>query len=152
MSERSALHATFTLERDYLVPPERTFAAWADPVSKSRWFAGVDSGHTLDFRVGGQEVTRGTGPDGWELTYTSTFHEILPDTRIVYSSTLYGGTSLATVSLTTVEFHATDEGTRLVLTEQGSYLDAHEDPYWRERGTADQLAALATTLLRPDEE
>ena len=35
-----------------------------------------------------------------------------------------------------------DGGTRLVLTEQGAYLDGREQPAWREHGTADQLEAL----------
>ena len=39
-----------------------------------------------------------------------------------------------------------DGGTRLVLTEQGAYLDGREEPAWREHGTADQLEALAAEL------
>jgi uncharacterized protein YndB with AHSA1/START domain len=39
-----------------------------------------------------------------------------------------------------------DGGTRLVLTEQGAYLDGQEQPAWREHGTADQLEALAAQL------
>jgi hypothetical protein len=39
-----------------------------------------------------------------------------------------------------------DGGTRLVLTEQGAYLDGHEQPAWREQGTSDQLEALAAQL------
>jgi hypothetical protein len=53
------------------------------------------------------------------------------------------------VSLTTVEFHPTSEGgTRLLLTQQGTFLDGHEEPAWREQGTSDQLDALAAELLR----
>ena len=52
-----------------------------------------------------------------------------------------------TVSLTTVEFTpGQDGGTRLVLTEQGAFLDGREQPAWREQGTADQLEALAGEL------
>ena len=39
-----------------------------------------------------------------------------------------------------------DGGTRLVLTEQGAYLDGREEPAWREQGTASQLEALAAEL------
>jgi hypothetical protein len=39
-----------------------------------------------------------------------------------------------------------DGGTRLVLTEQGAYLDGREQPAWREQGTADHLEALAGEL------
>jgi uncharacterized protein YndB with AHSA1/START domain len=49
----SILHSTFTLERVYPVKPDRVFAAWAEPAAKARWFAGPQTGHQLDFRVGG---------------------------------------------------------------------------------------------------
>src|SRR6185312_11642697 len=113
-------HATFTLERSYPVPPARVFAAWAEPAAKSSWFTpGPGFGHELDFRIGGREVATG-GPDGGPVM---------------------------TVSLTTVEFTpGADGGTRLVLTEQGAFLDGREQPAWREQGTADQLEALAGQL------
>ena len=53
--DRYVTHATFSLERSYPVPLARVFAAWSDPAAKARWFAtGPDSGHELDFRVGGR--------------------------------------------------------------------------------------------------
>ena len=55
-----------------------------------------------------------------------------------------------TISLTTVEFSPAEGGTRLVLTEQGAYLDGREEPRWREHGTAAQLDALATQLTADD--
>ena len=51
-----------------------------------------------------------------------------------------------TVSLTTVEFQAVAEGTRLLLTEQDAFLDGQEEPGWREEGTRQWLAGLATEL------
>lgn len=50
------------------------------------------------------------------------------------------------MSLTTVEMSPAGDGTRLVLTEQGAYLDGLEDPGWREQGTGQQLDALGTEL------
>jgi hypothetical protein len=50
------------------------------------------------------------------------------------------------VSITTVELSAAGDGTRLVLTEQGTFLDGLGQPSWRERGTSDQLDALAKEL------
>jgi uncharacterized protein YndB with AHSA1/START domain len=145
--DRYVTHATFSLERSYPVPPARVFAAWADPAAKARWFAaGPDSGHQLDFRVGGREVAHG-GPDGGPvMTFESLYRDIVPQERIVYTSTLSTGNEVMTVSVTTVEFRHVEDGTRLVLTEQGTFLDGREEPVWREQGTGAQLDALAAEL------
>ena len=37
MTQRSAVHADFTIERRYDASPARVFAAFADPVAKRRW-------------------------------------------------------------------------------------------------------------------
>jgi uncharacterized protein YndB with AHSA1/START domain len=147
MTDRGVLHATFTLQPSYPAPPARVFAAWATPAAKARWFAGPDAEHELDFRVGGRETAR-RAADGNQpaLKFESVYHDIVPDERIVYSSRLFAGDQLATVSLTTVEFRPAAEGTQLVLTEQGTFLDGYEDPSWREEGTSKQLAALAAEL------
>jgi len=138
-------HATFTLERTYPVPPSRVFAAWADPAAKGRWFV-PDGSHELDFRVGGRE-TVGGGPQGGPIHYyDALYQDIVPDQRIVYATTLAGGKTLATVSITTVELVAEGEGTRLVLTEQGTFLDGAEEPAWREQGTGDWLDRLGEAL------
>ncbi|MGA7417373.1 MAG: SRPBCC family protein [Acidimicrobiales bacterium] len=148
MTDHAVNHATFTLERTYPVPPARVFAAWADPEMKRRWFGGPDSDHQLDFRVGGREVNHGRH-DGNELTFETVYRDIVEDERIVYTSVLSQGSRPATVSLTTVELCAADDGTRLVLTEQGAFLDGLELPAWREQGTGDQLKALGAELGTP---
>jgi len=146
MNGHCVIHSTFSLERTYPAPPARVFAAWADPGAKAKWFAGTGSEHRLDFRVGGHEVARGANGDGDVLSFESTYHDIVPQSRIVYSSTLSAQDKLATVSLTTVEVSPAGDGTRLVLTEQGTYLDGLEDPGWREQGTGQQLDALGAEL------
>jgi uncharacterized protein YndB with AHSA1/START domain len=152
MTDRSVTHATFSLERIYKVSPARVFSAWADPNAKARWFAGPAAEHELDFRVGGREVNRGRHEGGPVLTFESLYHDIVAEQRIVYASTLRAGETLATVSLTTVEFSPSSDGTRLLLTEQGTFLDGREEPAWREQGTSDWLAALDAELPRTIEE
>src|SRR5271156_5463487 len=148
MSDHFVAHSTFSVERTYQAAPARVFAAWAEPAAKARWFAGPDSEHRLDFRVGGREVARGGSSDGDVLTFESTYHDIVPSARIIYSSTLSVRDRVATVSVTTVEISAAGDGARLVLTEQGTYLDGLEDPSWREQGTSQQLDALDTELKK----
>ncbi len=50
--------------------------------------------------------------------------------------------------VTLVELRPADGGTRLVLTEQGTFLDGREEPGWREHGTGEQLDALGGQLGR----
>ncbi|MFJ6013770.1 SRPBCC family protein [Streptomyces sp. NPDC092952] len=146
MTDPRTTHSTFSLERHYPAPPARVFSAWSDPRSKAGWFSGADAAHELDFRVGGREVNRARRADGPELVFESYYRDIVPDRRLVYTSTLSVGDELATVSLTTVEFHPEDTGTLLVLTEQGAFLSGDEEPDWRERGTGTWLDALGTFL------
>lgn len=147
MTTRSVLHSSFTIERTYGASPARVFAAWADRAAKARWFAGEASEHhELDFRVGGREVVTGRNSEGALLTAESRYHDIVADERIVYSSTLSVEDTPVTVSVTTVRFEPGEEGTTLLLTEQDTFLDGHEQPDWRKQGTEDQLTALGSEL------
>lgn len=138
-------HSTFTLERRYPVPVRRVFEAWADPDARKRWMAqGAD--HSQDFVVGGHETVRGLDGQGRVLTYQARFVEIVPNERILTTSTLHTQDQLSTVSVTSVEFRADGAGSLLVLTEHGMYLPGQEQPDWRERGTAQQLDTLAAEI------
>jgi uncharacterized protein YndB with AHSA1/START domain len=148
MSDRSVIHATFTLERVYPAPPDRVFGAWADPKVKGHWFAGNPDDYELDFRPGGIERNRATH-EGKQITWESLYREIVTDQRIVYTSVLAEDDTVATVSLTTIELVPEGEGTRLVLVEAGAYLDGREQPAWREQGTSDWLDALGSDLTAP---
>lgn len=145
MSDRSVIHATFTLERVYPVAPDRVFKAWADPEIKGRWFAGNPDDYELDFRPGGIERNRAR-QEGKQITWESLYREIVTDTRIVYTSVLAEDDTVATVSLTTIELVSEAGGTRLVLVEAGAYLDGREQPAWREQGTSHWLEALGSEL------
>ena len=145
MSERGIVHATFTLERSYPAQPARVFQAWADPREKVRWFAGNPDDYQLDFRPGGIEHNHAVH-DGKRITWESLYREIVPNERIAYTSVLSEDDTVATLSLTTVEFLADGDRTRLVLVEAGAYLDGHEQPAWREEGTGDWLDALGRHL------
>ena len=152
MSERSVTHATFVLERTYPVPPTRVFAAFADPKIKARWFGAPDEWEkgevSLDFRVGGREVSIG-GPTGGPVhTFEGRYQDIVPNERIVFTYDLHLDTQRISVSLTTIEFKPAGAGTRLVFTEYGAYLDGYEDAGAREHGTGILLDQLGAELAR----
>ena len=154
MSDRSMLHDTFTLEREYPVPPAAVFRAFADPTIKQRWFGGEDGwtaiSRGMDFRVGGTEHDEGRwdGPDGssYVSRFDAVYHEIVEDQRIVFTYDMRVDGVHLSVSVTSIELTPTAGGTLLTFTEQGVYFDGHEDPALRRQGTADLLDALGRVL------
>ena len=152
MTERSVTHATIVVERTYDAAPARVFAAWADPAVKARWFAGPEDwesgGYELDFRVGGREISRGGPPGGPVFTYEAIYQDIVPDQRFVSTYAMYQDETRISVSLATVELEPAGAGTRLVLTEQGAFLDGLDTPASREQGTGALFDALEAELRR----
>ncbi|MCX5513902.1 polyketide cyclase [Kaistia algarum] len=152
--KRSAVHATFVIEKHYPAPPERVFAAFADPKLKARWFVGPpewgQGRHELDFRVGGREISSGGPKEGPAHRFEALYQDIVPDERIVFSYDLHLGDSRISVSLTTVEFAADLSGTKLTFTEQGVFLDGYDDAGSREHGTRELLGQLGASLAHGD--
>ena len=148
MSERSIEHATFVVERVYDASVDRTFAAWSDPQAKARWYSDPEEELELDFRVGGRERHGGTLPDGREYTYEAIYRDIVPGRRIVFTYDMVLDGSRISVSLATAEFTREGDGTRLVFTEQGAFLDGYEIPAQREHGMGGLLDLLGQWLER----
>lgn len=150
MTVRNAKHATFTIGRVYPAEPGRVFAAWSDKQAKAAWAychaEWVPSVHEFDFRVGGRERAI-TGPAGGTAhIFDALYYDIVPDQRIVYAYDMHLDRQRISISLATVEFFATDGGTRLVFTEQGVFLDGYDDIAGREEGTRIGLANLEQQL------
>ncbi len=150
MTDRSATHGSFTLERVYDAAPARVFAAWADLASKARWFVGPADWELLErameFRVGGKERLSGRKGSGIVSTFDSVYLDIVPDQRIIYSYDMRLDGRHISVSLATVELTPEGAGTRLVITEQGVFLDGYDDAGSRERGTRILLEQLGGEL------
>ena len=139
----------FTIERRYHAAPERVFRAFADRDAKQRWMGCEDVRapviETLDFRVGGREISRGGGADGGEHLFEGTYLDIVPGRRFVYAFVMHVGGRKLSASIASVEVLPDGSGTRLIFNEQGVYLG--EDGWAeREEGTAVGMAQLAAWL------
>jgi uncharacterized protein YndB with AHSA1/START domain len=148
MSDRSATHSTFVIERNYDASPARVFAAWADAEAKGQWFGpSGEKEHQLDFREGGSERFTAAG-GGAVYSYDARYEDIVDDERIVYTYNMLRDGLRISVSVTTVELLADGDGTHLRYTEQGVFLDGHDTPELREHGTKELLDKLGEALAR----
>ena len=153
MTDRSVVHSTFVIERNYDAAPARVFAAWASKDAKGQWFGspGDNQNHELDFRVGGREAWRGGqgGPTGEStFRFDAIYQDIVENERIVYAYDMHMDDQRISVSLATVEFKPDGDGTRLTFTEQGAVLDGLDEPGRREEGTGSLLTSLGEALSR----
>lgn len=120
MKEYSIVHDTFSLERTYKASSARVFTAWSSPASKANWFAKADE---FEFRVGGREIIRGGEPGGPVYASIFTFQEIVPEHRIIYTATIDMEEKRISVSVITVELKPDGVNTKLIYTEQCTFLD-----------------------------
>lgn len=143
-------NATFVIERMLNATPARVFAAYASLEAKGAWFKAPADTETLDrdfeFRVGGKERFHARWPGGMVTDYQATYHDIVENERIILVYDMFQNGAKLSVSLLTLELRAEGDKTRLVHTEQGSYLSGGvEAVQGREHGTTwhiDSLVAL----------
>jgi uncharacterized protein YndB with AHSA1/START domain len=147
---RSVVHADFTLERVFAAAPAAVFRALTDPAAKARWFTGGE-GYTVlerevDVRPGGRERLRGRWASGVVTDFEAVYHDVVADARLVYSYAMHLDARKISVSLATLELLPAPGGTRLVVTEQGAFLDGYDDAGARARGTGDLMDRLGASL------
>jgi uncharacterized protein YndB with AHSA1/START domain len=152
MPEPSVTHSTFAVERSYPQPPDRVFAAFAQPARKRRWYAEGDheiQEFEMEFRVGGSERFRyrfkeGHPIAGSEITNESAYQDIVPEKRIVVTSKMSLNGKAISIALVTLEFLSSGAGTDLVLTNQGTFVDWPEGSQMIEQGWRTLLDRLRT--------
>ncbi len=146
----SVAHATFCIERIFPAPRSHVFKALTDPAAKAKWFAGgkdyTELARHMDARPGGREQLRGRWGTGVVSTFDAIYHDVVPDERVVYSYEMHLDDRKISISLATFELISAGTGTRLKMTEQGAFLDGHDDAGSRERGSAFLLDALGKSL------
>lgn len=145
MTERSIAHGSFTIERSYAVPPARVFRAWADPKIKAKWF-GAGASEIFDFREGGREFASGAIDDQRSFTFDVRYYDIVEGNRIVYAYEMAMNGARLSVSVATVEFRSEGEGTKMVVREDGAFLDGLDTVDQRRQGTEFLMNQLGTVL------
>jgi uncharacterized protein YndB with AHSA1/START domain len=148
---RSVVHATFSLKRTYDAPAARLWKALTDETAKQKWFSGpADRWELLerhmDVRAGGSERLKGRWQGGLVSTFDATYHDVVPQERLVYSYTMHLDEKKISVSLATMQLKDEGAKTTLMVTEQGAFLDGYDDAGSREQGTGHLLDALAASL------
>ena len=150
MAERSVTHATFTLERSYDAPPAKVFKAFADPAIKRRWFVEGEGWEveefTTEFKVGGVERSRFRFKGGEPIRNDTSYHDIVPNERIIFAYTMTIGEKRISASLATLQFKQAGSRTQLIFTEQGAFLDGLDSAGPREGGWKQLLDALERAL------
>lgn len=161
---RSVVHSTFRIERVYPVSQAQLYRALTEPVAKAKWFGGGAAftliARHMDVRPGGREHLQGrwaagshrpasgqeAKADGTVTTFDAVYLDVVPERRLVYAYEMRIDERKISVSLATIELERAGAGTRLIVTEQGAFLDGFEDAGSRERGTGELLEALGRSL------
>ena len=131
-TEPKVIHATCVVERSFSKPPSAVFAALSEPDKVRRWYS---DGHNheavefaLKFAIGGtQRLTyrfkSGHPLQGKILINDGVFQDIVPNQRIVSASVMTIDDKRISASLVTFELLPTENGTDLVCTHQGAFLE-----------------------------
>jgi uncharacterized protein YndB with AHSA1/START domain len=146
-----AVHDKFVIERRFKQGPAKVFAAFSTEEGKARWFSGPNDAWEMvdrhfDFRTGGTEHLEGKWQSGTITRFDCSYHDIVRDSRIVYAYRMKLNGEPISVNLCSIELLPDGDGTRLLHTEHGIYLDGYEDNGSRFHGISLQYDKLGETL------
>ena len=99
-------------------------------------------------KVGGVETSRFGPRDGPVYLNEAHYLDIVPDQRIVSAGCMTSGGQRIFAGMLTVEFRPAGRGCRMVMTEQGAFLDAHDVPANHQAGWNRMLDNLRGELDR----
>lgn len=119
----------YTIVRRFDATPDMVWAAWTTPEHFAAWWGGADmrvEDVELDVRTGGEWRARMVLPNGHEIPWSGTYHEVVPDERLVLDlddgTGEPGETELFTVTIAPYG----DGGSELTLTQSGGHLSDEE--------------------------
>jgi uncharacterized protein YndB with AHSA1/START domain len=150
-TEHRLARSGFTLTRDFPVPRERVWDAFAEENQKLAWWGAGDAIEpgewAFDFRVGGRDIAEGKFHDGPVSRYEATYTDIVEHVRIVTTYDMWIDGVHVSTSVASLELEPIAEGTRFTHVEHGVFFDQ----FWadgpnREAGSRGLLDALGTYL------
>lgn len=134
---------SLVIERTFEAPRERLWQAWSDPELMKRWFGPktfTTPFCTIDFRVGGKNLTCMRSPEGQDFWSTGEYREIVPLEKIVctdsfadeqgnvVSAEYYGmGSDFPLELLVTVTFTEQNGKTTMTMVHEGMPPGEHTD-------------------------
>jgi uncharacterized protein YndB with AHSA1/START domain len=154
--------STLRLKRRLAHAPAAIFAAFAREDAKRVWFAGSGNDavrgidhYSLDFRIGGEEHARGVvGADDGDgscgprhhFTNDGVIHDIVQDSRIVYSYRMTVNGAPHSISLATLTIEPVKDGAEIELLEHLVFLSGEDEFAGRRMGTEALLANVERFL------
>jgi uncharacterized protein YndB with AHSA1/START domain len=145
--ERVAEKPSLTLSRSYPVAPEKLWRAWTDAQALKKWWGPGPgepvSAAELDVRVGGRFRIVFGGPDGKAHECAGVYKEVVPNRKLVFTW-CWPNTTPERVSVVTIEFHASADGTDLLFKHEQFFDEQARDDH--RRGWSGLLENLRTFL------
>jgi uncharacterized protein YndB with AHSA1/START domain len=146
MDSPPTIHATLVFERSVPATADRVFAAYADLEERMKWGAPSDNTALIydeaSFVEGEEDVFR-CGPKADPNIHGITHYlNIVPAQRIVSSETITMNGQRLCASLSTLEFHADGDSTKLKVTVQLASFVGQEMVKGHENGTNASLDNL----------
>lgn len=154
--------ATMRLKRRLAHAPSAVFSAFAREDAKRIWFAGLGNPavkgvdhYSLDFRIGGEERARGVvGADDGDsacgprhhFTNDGVIHDIVQDSRIVYSYRMTVNGAPHSISLAALTIEPAKGGAEVELLEHLVFLSGEDERAGRRMGTEALLANVERFL------
>jgi uncharacterized protein YndB with AHSA1/START domain len=142
----TTLHATLVFERIIPAPVEKVFEAFADPARRSEWGAPSETAVVIydeaDFREGGEDRFRCGSRTNPNIHGVTRYLDIIRNRRVVSSETIEMDRKRLCASLTTLEFVADGETTKLTNTTQLASFIGEDMVRGHETGTNASLDNL----------
>ena len=148
--ERTEVHASFVIERTLTASIAAVWHALSDTAARDQWFGGAPEFEVADrmhdFRVGGRATEQGQWHNGPRSRFESTYTDIVPGHRIVFTYDMWADDRHLSTSLTTIVVEPDGDETRLTYTEHGVHFDGLDTADGRREGTRGILDRLENHL------